>query len=251
MRGKYISYIAKPPRKIAYQTIDFLNDLQKEISNLLGRHVSQDELSVNFLNKAKSQVRRLVEKAKNNRALLLDENLINDWISALMSKNYYVHSIKKIFNAYKQNKIYGEEHRVLQSHPDLKLDYFKDIDSLEKAYWFGFLLAEGHIFITRQGYYGLVVSQHVQDGVLIKNFINAIGFNPRMVKYIKKEIIDKDTGERRLVPIFEVRFKDAQFVKNLISHGYPVGKKSGKIRFPVLTNPEYELACLLGFFDGD
>lgn len=149
-------------------------------------------------------------------------------------------------------------HWVLYNHPNLKLDYFKNIDTLEKAYWFGLLFADGSVYITqtqknKKIYNSYVVSLqlHVGDGVLVKRFIETIGFNPKKVEYQKRKVVDKETGEERVIRTFRVRFSNKLFAENMINNGYIVGKKSGKIRLPLLANRNLYLAFLLGFFDGD
>ncbi|MHA2282507.1 MAG: hypothetical protein ACXAC5_16815 [Promethearchaeota archaeon] len=138
---------------------------------------------------------------------------------------------------------------IYKFHPKLDLDYFKVINSVEKAYWFGFLLADGSLSFSK-GNKVLTIELKATDGIILKNFIRAIGYNPKYVRYYKK-ILYNDKGQKRIKRTFRVRFTNNQFCNNLIRHGFIIGKKSSLIRFPNLKKREYILACLLGFFDGD
>ena len=234
-----------------YNTLEFIENLQDKISLNHGYRINQEDLSL-LLNEAKSRIRHILENAKKDSSYLLTEKLLFNWISILKSKNHYSTSVNKKFDKYSSsNELLDDYHKVLKWHPNLDLNYFKNIDSIEKAYWFGFLLAEGHLLKTKKGYLGLSVGINVEDGILIKKFIKAIGFNPKMVRYIKRRMYNKEKEEYYINRGFEVRFKDQFFMHNLIDQGYPIGRKSGKIRFPSFFNPEYDLACLLGYFDGD
>ncbi|KKK43590.1 hypothetical protein LCGC14_0727530 [marine sediment metagenome] len=96
----------------------------------------------------------------------------------------------------------------------------------------------------------LSIELKATDGIILKNFIHAIGYNPNYVRYYKR-IKYNDKGQKKIRRTFRVRFTNDHFCDNLIKHGFILGKKSSKIRFPSLKKREYILACLLGFFDGD
>ncbi len=124
-------------------------------------------------------------------------------------------------------------------HPNLNLDYFKVIDAKEKAYWLGWLFAEGWMSMQKQGIrFGVEVS--IKEEILIDRFINAIGFNP---KYKKYRFNNTKVG---------IRLLNSQFTNNLIKHGFIVGRaKSKSIQLPKLNSRELYLAFLLGYYDGD
>ena len=79
---------------------------------------------------------------------------------------------------------------------------------------------------------------------------NAIGFNPKRVEYSKRIKYNNDE-ELYLSRTFRVRIRNRLFAENLMNYGFPVGKKASKIRFPLLKSKDFDLAFLLGFFDGD
>jgi len=123
-------------------------------------------------------------------------------------------------------------------HPNLKINYFNLIDTKEKAYWLGFIFADGSLHQAKVLQFQLELSK--KDEVLVDLFADSIGFN---ISY-KKEIPRNNT--------VRLRFKNNQFAKNLIKHGMIVGKeKSKNIEMPVLKNHGLYLAFLLGYYDGD
>lgn len=123
-------------------------------------------------------------------------------------------------------------------HPNLKINYFNLIDTKEKAYWLGFIFADGSLHQAKVLQFQLELSK--KDEVIINRFADSIGFN---ISY-KKEIPRNNT--------VRLRFKNNQFAKNLIKHGMIIGKeKSKNIEMPVLKNHGLYLAFLLGYYDGD
>ena len=125
-------------------------------------------------------------------------------------------------------------------HPNLKDDYFKKIDTKEKAYWLGFIYADGCIVIDKRhpGTRRLTIRIDKKDEILINRFAKAIRFNLLYKKYEEKNnIIGIQIGNKKLT-------------RDLISHGV-IPRKSKKIELPTLLNRKLDLAFLLGFFDGD
>ena len=132
--------------------------------------------------------------------------------------------------------------KIYIHHPNINLDYFKVIDTKEKAYWLGFLFADG--WLSRQArYVRFGVSSDKKDELQIDRFANAIGFNLKY-KYYPKHITEKN--------LVKIRFMNRQFAYNLVKLGFIIGnKKSKNIQLPRLSSRELYLAFLLGYFDGD
>ena len=154
----------------------------------------------------------------------------------------------KYFN---DNKIPKFQSRIYKFHPNIILDYFKTIDIKEKAYWFGWLFAEANLYRRKEDQQiEFSVTVNVKDGIIIKRFIESIGFNPKYVKYRKRTKYN-EKGEPYVSRTFRIKFKSKVFASNLINKGMFIGKKAGKIRLISLKSREFYLAFLLGFFDGD
>ena len=235
-----------------FLTYKFLISLKKTVESILGYKIRRDLFSTEFLGQSKKHYEYVKYKSKSDPRFLLLKHVFtmyNDTLRVKLGKEFK--KVKPLLDNYigLLVKLPTRRFKIYKFHPDIDLDYFKVIDSVEKAYWFGYLLADGSLFISKGDKY-LSIEVNVKDGILLKNFIHAIGFNPKYVKYYKK-IKYNDKGQKKIKRVFRVRFVSEDFARNLINNGFILGKKSGKIRFPALKKREYILACLLGFFDGD
>jgi hypothetical protein len=253
--------ISRSAEKTLFSTLEFVLSIKKEIRSFLSNKISDANISAQILKQKKSHIKSILEYSRKDSNYMLTGELLTAWETELKLKfGSRFNRLKKLFDKYRQtNNILSRRHWVLYNHPNLKLDYFKNIDTLEKAYWFGLLFADGSVYLhsskNRHGkvYKSLAISLQlsIRDGLLVKRFIEAIGFNPKLVKYQKRIVIDKKSGEQRFIRSFRVRFYDKLFAENMIKNGYILGKKSDKIRLPQLANRRLYLAFLLGFFDGD
>lgn len=109
---------------------------------------------------------------------------------------------------------------------------FDKIDSEEKAYWLGFIFADG--YVSKESNFELSLSiKDVNHLINFKNFLNFEG----------KIYIDNVIGRCRLL------FQDFQLVNSLKSLGC-VNKKSLVLSFPNI-NEIYYSHFIRGYFDGD
>jgi hypothetical protein len=125
-------------------------------------------------------------------------------------------------------------------HPNIDLDFFKSIDTKEKAYWLGFIFADGCITLDKRKKdskrFKLEINK--KDEILLDNFASAIGFNLKYKSY------------REESNTVRIRLGNKRFISNLIDNGISF-RKSNIIKFPKLDNRKLYLAFLLGYFDGD
>lgn len=119
--------------------------------------------------------------------------------------------------------------------PGLIEDYFQDIDTKDKSYWFGFLLADGCIHDDK-GQLALSLTLSLKDSGQLIRFADAIGVDRSRVKKYSSTV--KIVVSNRL------------FCERLVSKGC-VPRKTKCIRFPDITGLELEQAFVLGYFDGD
>lgn len=125
------------------------------------------------------------------------------------------------------------------THPNLDVDYFKDIDTKEKAYWLGFFYADG--YITRDQKVARLCLANKDKG-LIERFAACVGADIGKLTTVHR----KSTGAKYVY--FSVRRRE--FVAHMVAAGCTNGK-TFTIRLPELRDDGLALAFLLGYYDGD
>ena len=123
-------------------------------------------------------------------------------------------------------------------------DFFENINTEEKAYWLGFIYADGYIWQTNRNS-ELGIELQKKDFEHLKKFNKCIegnievNFRNRQQKYgLNSE------GN------CSIRLYSRKIVNDLIQHGVKFNK-SDCIEFPTLNNKELMMAFIRGFFDGD
>ena len=123
-------------------------------------------------------------------------------------------------------------------------DYFDIIDTSNKAYWLGFIMADGSIYHYKNSnkiQFELKIQE--SDSELIEKFVKDIEFP--IEKVFHRERKRKET----LTHSVGIRSYNERFCENLIKHGI-VDQKSGKETFPSLPM-EFRKDFVRGFWDGD
>lgn len=118
----------------------------------------------------------------------------------------------------------------------LDTDYFKKIDSKEKAYWLGFLSADGYVNKQR-GYVCFELQAKDEESLILFN--KAIGSN----RSIKNILSANKYLHKRLT------ISNRTFTNSLVYHGC-VQNKSLILKPPKISN-QYLLYWILGYYDGD
>jgi len=135
-----------------------------------------------------------------------------------------------------------KEYNIMRSdkraNPNLIVDYFKTIDSKDKAYWFGYLCADG--YVSKSGD-RLVLDLKFSDKCLIDNFCNAVGANNSKITFRTHKCGSKSC---------RLAISNVNFVRNLINQGC-TNRKSLTLEFKDFNNEELDMAYLMGYFDGD
>ncbi|MHA2281733.1 MAG: LAGLIDADG family homing endonuclease [Promethearchaeota archaeon] len=164
-----------------------------------------------------------------------EEDLINDMN---FESNYEPLEEKVIGNKIRFTDEDLKSKRILRYHPNLNISYFKQIDTQKKAYWLGFLFADGFIKTNKGEPYRVGIDAGNKDFWIINRFIKDIGLNPKYIQNLKNR--------------FRISFSSKEIIRDLIRNGLIPGKeKSNNIEFPQLKTKELKLAFLLGYFDGD
>ncbi|MFX0072214.1 MAG: hypothetical protein ACFFAO_14090 [Candidatus Hermodarchaeota archaeon] len=224
-----------------YSVVEFFRDINREISNIIRRRITYRVLSKNFLKmKSKWHVNDKILNSKQDSANIFPWNLIKLYKERLKT------TLGSNFNQFKKyfNKLQIYKKNMIKEVIEFNEDYFKSLNTKTKAYFYGWLLAEGHVDKKGRRF---IIEINVRDGEILKRFIEAINLNPKKVKFKRRE----KNGNCFMYFVLEI--SSEIFVKHLINLGFVRGKKSKKIRFPlsIVQNRGLALACLLGFFDGD
>lgn len=113
-------------------------------------------------------------------------------------------------------------------------NYFKNIDSHEKAYWLGFLMADGTMREYRPGCYMICFELAIKDADSVHRFCKAIKYDGKI--YTNKEKC------RAMIPC-------AELTQDLLRHGV-IPNKTGHEIVPNIDSRFYS-SFIRGFFDGD
>lgn len=154
-----------------------------------------------------------------------------------MSLGVSAPTINKVIKSYGVIRDVGKGHIVYSQDND----FFKKIDTEEKAYWLGFIYADGSIVENKRTTIGL----NILDEGHLKKFLKSIKSN-RSIKYVNK-ITDKKTYHTCYVNI-----SSNDFTKNLVLCGCPQNK-TDKLVFPNEDILPKNLTShfIRGYMDGD
>lgn len=123
-------------------------------------------------------------------------------------------------------------------------DYFANIDMARKAYWLGFIMADGSIYHSKDNKVQFEIKLQETDKEIIYDFAEDIGF--------PKDSVKIGTAKRKETTchFVSIRVYDNDFCKNLEKHGI-VDRKSGKEVIPNTVPTEFKKDFVRGFWDGD
>lgn len=120
--------------------------------------------------------------------------------------------------------------------------FFSSVDSEVKAYWLGFLAADGAIKAS-DGCYHIRLGLQAKDGHWVERFIQDIQYSGEPFTD-KKRVGDKTFLTRR------VKISSKQLVSDLVRHGV-VERKSLTLSWPKDLAVDLERHFARGYFDGD
>ena len=133
--------------------------------------------------------------------------------------------------------------------------YFKTIDTQEKAYWLGFIFADGWTFLSKEteaGYLGI----ELQAGDIghLKKFNKSIGGNYKITTRDRKynDTIGKYFGieKDKITHLCQIRVFSRPFTDDLIAHGIIPNKSLVKV-FPNTVPYNLMRHFIRGYFDGN
>ena len=131
--------------------------------------------------------------------------------------------------------------------------YFKNIDTREKAYWLGFIYADGYIMRSKKpdgrSSSELGIEVNSIDKEHLCSFEKCIGGSNNITTRISKDRYIEGNLVKGGVEMSLIRLFSADMVCDLIAHNI-VPNKTYKPEFPKIDE-EYFYDFLRGYFDGD
>lgn len=125
----------------------------------------------------------------------------------------------------------------------LNESYFENINSERKAYWLGYLYADG--FIGDEHYNNIVFSQKKSDGYIIKQFADDIEFTGKLREQ-KSNAGSFKNGESQIV----INFSSKKMANDLRKLNMLTCKSMTMSELPPIEN-KYMRHFIRGYFDGD
>jgi hypothetical protein len=239
-------------------TRDLLDLLRYDLENKLPKDMIIDGTKINMFSNGRlpwnklsyimtkygHRVKRINRNIRLNPDYKVALDELEEWKYNLRStlKDKSIDAIKLINNYCQSNHDLpiSSKYKVLNFHPNLKIDYFNQVNSKEKAYWLGFLW--GELYIGRGSALSLELSK--KDEKLMDRYIRCLGLNP---EYKYPNTKERKSGIKKYI---RMRFKCPQMAKDLLDLGYKPSSLK-QTEFPKLNTRELDLAFVLGFFDAE
>lgn len=117
-------------------------------------------------------------------------------------------------------------------------NYFENIDSHKKAYWLGFICADGHI--SKQGYLQITI----KDLEVLEKFIADVKST-----YALQRIVQNDSRTGKIYYEWGTHISNKIFTSHLINLGV-TNHKTDVLNFPNIDE-QYYPSFIAGLFDGD
>jgi intein-encoded DNA endonuclease-like protein len=175
----------------------------------------------------------------------IDDDLVIERYNELknlkkVAKSFGV-SLRPIKRILKKNKLELTNRRYMVNH-----SYFNDIDSEEKAYWLGFLYADGCVRHTKTNSQVVLKLSTKDEGHLVR-FKENIESEHKVVHSQSKTISKKGTPS--ISNNCLIRVNSCEMVNDLINQGC-VPRKTFTINKPNIDEKYYK-HFLRGYYDGD
>ncbi len=143
------------------------------------------------------------------------------------------------FTAEQRDRWYNKW-KIRTVHPNLRIDYFQEIDIKDKAYGLGFLYADGSLKRNTGRTVYITIELSEKDEERINRFCEALCLNKGKKTYRIRH------GTEKVIINFACKAMSNDLIRQGVSFC-----KSKIVRYPMLLDRELEHAFLLGYYDGD
>ena len=150
--------------------------------------------------------------------------------------SYFISNFKKYGFELRSNKINSRKYIA-------NFSYFKNIDTHEKAYWLGYIYADGYVSITKDGRKRFGMALSIKDKSQLEKLKKCMDATYPIKDYEQKSGFSNHTLYSRLIIDSEELFND------LVHHGVSQ-HKTNILKRPNIDS-EFLSSFILGYFDGD
>ena len=174
----------------------------------------------------------------------IENNIIKDYkdgYSILALTKLYPYKYDKIYSVIKNSNIdiRGNNINSLRYYCDSNI--FDNIDTEEKAYWLGFIYADG--CVTHNGNnLMLSIALCTEDNEHLQKFKKFLKSNSPIKTY--------GTSYNKTKKCCKIVIRDSHLCQTLINHGVVINK-SNVLKFPDFINKDLISHFIRGYFDGD
>lgn len=216
------------------RTIQSIADQFEVSSRSIGRYIEKFNIDTKKLQgefrypyKNKEWLERELKKHSSGNQIAKANNLAPNSVNRYIQKyNLKPHTIKPAI--------------ILE----LNHSFFEVIDSEEKAYWLGFMMADGYVVKRKtKAKYMIGLKLQEKDASHIEKFKEALETNA-----VIREINGKRNG--KINKAREITFYSQQMGEDLINHGV-IPNKTGKEVVPKKVPNDLMAHYMRGYFDGD
>jgi len=213
---------------VKYTTLHLINDLLNELGGFSKASISLSFGST-YLSDLKQRITNSNVKGFNPNYKFSQSNL--NIFKENLEKNIGAKYNSCLFMLNKYIKCNSDlkQYSNQQYRSSLKSNFFKRIDTLEKAYWLGFLYADGQIKKKYKGksWYRYSVELSVKDRGHLKKFCRAIVLTPS--ELIKERVrCKKYNNKMKKYRLVYVRFRCKPMVEDLLKIGFSSSKSLRK-----------------------
>ncbi|MFW9895271.1 MAG: hypothetical protein ACFFD7_05650 [Candidatus Thorarchaeota archaeon] len=246
--------VTKSNRKIkSHPLSQFINDLREKLiqlvpkNDLLYRKKLTDIKLSYFLGQNENHIYQIKKNINRNPKFQLELDLLREYKKSLTSKfkdkcNEVINIIENYEN---KNNLKESREYIYNFHPKIRLDYFKEINTKEKAYWLGFIYADGGLSYQTKNrnfirfHFGLDIKDK-DSRDMVYRLANTLGIEGKFVKPDSRGIT------------LRIMITNNTLARHLNDQGVIIGKKKSKnIVLPNLGSRPLNLTFLLGYYDGD
>lgn len=233
--------------------------LMEEIINM-ERWTKEEEqyLIENYMTEMYCDIARKINKTENAvRAKCFELRLVkkNSWTQDeidFIKENYQKLSIKQIAKILNRTenavKLKAAKNGCKRSPYYCDYSFFNTIDTEQKAYWFGFIAADGWININKETNSGVVgIELQASDIDHLKKFNRDINGNYQIKTRTRECKISTKQGS--ISEECNIRIFSIDMVNDLINHGI-TSSKTHEFQFPTLRD-DLMSHFIRGYFDGD